>query len=56
MKRAKAVLVYLLCGEAVEPLVMVCICSLEQCVGAESLRKFANSCTHLWKKNLPKII
>lgn len=56
MKRAKAVLVHLLCDEAVEPLVMVCICSLEQAVDAESLRKFANSCIDLWKKNPPKII
>lgn len=37
MKWAKTVLVHLLCDEAVEPLVMVCICSSEQGVDAESL-------------------
>lgn len=56
MKWAKAVLVHLLCDEAAEPLVMVCICSLEQAVDTESLCKFANSCIDLWKKNPPKFI
>jgi len=51
----RAVLVHLPCAEAVELLVMVCICSSEQAVGAGSLHKFANSCADLWKKNPPKV-